>query len=136
MPSRSGVIVQGFTEIQRSLRELEDGSDRELRRRLKDIGERVALVAASNAPRRTGELQHSIKASSTVRGASVYSNVVYGGAINYGAYPKLGPTHRGPHIKRERASQYMQKGVEESTPYVEQQVNELLDWAMAKFEEN
>lgn len=133
MPSSNDAVrVQGFREIQRALGAIGDGAEKELRQKLRDIGETVALVAASNAPRDTGELQHSIRTSSTLRGASVYSNVAYGGAVEYGAWTQHG---RGPHIKRADASHYMHRAVTQSEPFVDREVEALLEWVAAKFEE-
>jgi hypothetical protein len=127
----TAISVQGFAQLSRALRALGDGADKELRRRLKEIGDVVGLVAAGDAPRITGELQHSIKSSAVTRGASVYSTAVYGGAINYGAWTKRG---RGPHIRRASASHYMDKAVTQTQPFVEHEAEALLDWAMTTFE--
>lgn len=131
----AATTVQGFAGLQRALRKIGDGTDLELRRRIRDVGARVALVAAGNAPRDTGELQHSIKVSVTQGSASVYSNAVYGGAINFGAGPKLGWQHRGPHITRARASHYMDRAVTETAPWVQQEMDKVLDWVESTFEE-
>lgn len=135
------VEVVGFSAISKALREIGEGAPEELRKKLKDIGETVALVAAGNAPRLenptltsgyAGELAHSIRTAATVRGASVYSTAVYGGAQNYGAWTQHG---RGPHIRRDRASHYMDKAVTETGPWVDDQVVELIDWALETFME-
>ena len=128
------VSVQGFAELQRALTKIETGVQAEMRARLRAIGEKVALVAADNAPRRTGELQHSIKTSVETRGASVYSNAPYGGAVNYGAFPHAGKEARGPHITRAGASHYMDRAVTELAPWVEQETNAVLDWVITTFE--
>jgi phage gpG-like protein len=128
----SAIAISGFRELIYALGSIEDEAEAEARKRVREVGERVALVAAGNAPRRTGELAHSIKTSVGVRGASVYSNVVYGGAQNYGAWTQHG---RGPHISRTRASHYMDRAVKETAPWVEQEMDSLLDWAQRKFEE-
>src|SRR5438270_7329546 len=82
------IVMQGFTQLQAALRRIEDGVQPELRSRIRKIGDRVALVAAGNAPRLTGELQHSLRVSVNNSSASVYSTAVYGGAINYGAWSR------------------------------------------------
>lgn len=128
------VVVKGFEQLQRVLGRMEDGVEIELRKRIKELADQVGLVAAADAPRRTGVLQHSIKTSVTRRGASIYSNVVYGGAINYGAYPKLGPQHRGPHIKRSGASHYMDRAVDQTKPWVEKEMQDVMDWLITTFE--
>lgn len=128
------IAIQGFAQIQRALSRIEDGIQPELRKRIREVGARVALVAAANAPRRTGELQHSIKDSVAISSASVYSTAVYGGAINYGAFPHAGPEHRGPHITRARASHYMDRAVSQTAPWVEQEMNAVIDWLQETFE--
>lgn len=130
----NAIAVQGFSQLTRALQKIEDGIYPELRQKLKEIGNTVALVAAANAPRRTGELQLSIKSSVTTANASVYSSAVYGGAINYGAYPHLGPQARGPHINRANASHYMDRAVTELSPWVEQETNAVIDWLIETFE--
>lgn len=128
------VQFSGFAQLSRALRRIEDGTYDELRKRLHDIGDRVALVAAGNAPRGvTGELQHSMKTSVTLNGASVYSSSIYGGAQNYGAWTQHG---RGPHIRRDRASHYMDKAVAATAGYVEAEMEAVLDWLTTVFEED
>lgn len=127
------ISVQGFAALQRVLREIGDGTDVELRRRIKEIGDRVALVAAGNAPRRTGELQHSITDSVALTRASVYSTSVYGGALNFGAW--VGH-RRGVHISRTRASHYMDRAVTETAPWVHEEMDKVLDWVMSTFQED
>ena len=133
-PNRDyAVKFSGFTQLSRALRRIEDGAYPELQKKLRDIGDQVALVAAGNAPRGiTGELQHSMKTSVTLSGASVYSSSIYGGAQNYGAWEKHG---RGPHISRARASHYMDKAVAETEGYVLAEMEAVLDWLTTTFEE-
>lgn len=130
----NAVAVRGFSELQRALGKIEDGTKAELKRRLQAIGDQVALVAASKAPRLTGELQHSIKSSAGPRSASIYAGVIYGGAQNYGAFPHAGVDSRGPHITRARASHYMDKTVTELEPWIESEINGLMDWVITTFE--
>lgn len=128
--NNGSIALSGFRELIYALGSIEDGADLEARKRIRTVGERVALVAAGNAPRRTGELQHSIKTSVALASASVYSSAVYGGAINFGAWSR----GRGPHIKRGSASHYMDRAVKETAPWVAQEMDSLLDWAQDKFE--
>lgn len=94
-------------------------------------------MAAGNAPRgHTGDLQASIKSSVANTSASVYSTVEYGGAINYGAFPKLGAHARGPHIKRANASHYMDRAVSDLSTWVEGEIVGLLDWLLTTFMED
>ena len=126
------VAVHGFAGLQAALKRIEDGVQPELRRKILEIGAQVALVAAGNAPRDTGQLQHSIKVSAFSRGASVYSTADYGGVQNVGAMTRSG---RGPHVKRGRASHYMDKAVTETSPWVEQEISSVLDWLLTTFQE-
>lgn len=126
------VAVRGFAALQAALKRIEDGTQGEVQRRIREIGERVALVAASKAPRRTGELQHSIKTSVATRSASVYSTAIYGGVQNVGAWTKEG---RGPHVTRARASHYMDRAVQELAPWVEQEIQAVVDWILTTFQE-
>lgn len=135
--SRAGegdaIVIQGFAQLQAALRRVADGVQDELRQRVRAVGDRVALVAASNAPRgATGDLQQSIKASVTNTSASVYSSAVYGGAINVGAWT---PEGRGPHISRANASHYMNRAVAQTAPWVEQEMNAVVDWVTTTFTE-
>lgn len=135
--------VRGFTQLQRALSRIEDGTSEEVRKHIREIGDRVALVEASLAPRMgpdskpsdtsgfPGELQHSIRSSATTTGASVYSTAVYGGAINYGAMSK----GRGPHIKRASASHYAERAVTATQAFVEKEILAVLDWLTTTFEE-
>lgn len=125
------VLLQGFDSLQRALGRVEGGVQDELRQKIRAIGEKVALVAASNAPRRTGELQTSIRVSVASRAASVYSTAIYGGAQNVGAWTGHG---RGPHIRRARASHYMDRAVKELAPWVETEMAAVLGWLETTFE--
>lgn len=128
-----GIAVQGFAQLSRVLGKVEEGVQPEMRRRLRGIGDKVALVAAGNAPRgATGELQHDMKVSVTNTSASVYNTAVYAGAINSGAWTAGG---RGPHIARGNASHYMDRAVSGLKGWVEQETNAVLDWVVSTFEE-
>lgn len=133
--------LQGFTQLLRALGRIDDETGIELRKRIREVGERVALVAAGNAPilkthpsdssGAPGELQHSIKTSVTLTRASVYSDAVYGGVQNVGGWSK----GRGPHVSRARASHYMDKAVIETAPWVRHEMDGLIDWVESTFRE-
>ena len=120
---------------------MEDGTQAEVQRRILEIGARVALVAAGNAPRLAsdkvtsssgfaGELQHSVKVSAFSRGASVYSNAIYGGVQNVGSWTK----RSRPSRQRASASHYMDRAVTEAAPWVEQEINSVMEWLMTTFQ--
>lgn len=132
--SGDAIVISGFAQLQAAFGRIADGTQQELQGKIKEVGGRVALVAAGFAPRgATGELQHSPKVSAVTRGASVYSTAVYGGAINFGAWMK---NARGPHISRGRASHYMDRAVTSTAPWVAQEMDSILDWVTTKFEED
>lgn len=126
------VVIEGFAQLQAALGRVADGVDTELKSKVRAVGERVALVAAGNAPRRTGELQHSEKVSVTGRSASVYNTAPYGGALNVGAW--VGG-RRGVHISRGRASHYQDRAVRQLAPWVRQEMDSVVDWLMTMFQE-
>ena len=128
-----GISVQGFAALQRALGRVANGVQPELRRRLREIGDNVGIVASHYAPRRTGALQTSIRTRVTNSSASIYSTAIYGGAINSGAWTKYG---RGPHIARNRASHYMDRSVDELASWVQDEMEGLLDWVVKTFEED
>lgn len=126
------VAVQGFAQLSAALARIADGTQDELKARIRAVGERVALVAAGNAPRGdTGQLQHSIRVAVAGRGASVYSSSLYGGAQNVGAWVK----GRGPHISRTRASHYMDRAVDQTAPWVVTELDSVMEWVTTTFTE-
>jgi len=142
----SAIAISGFKELIYALDSIRDGAEKEARDRIRTVGERVALVAAGNAPRLKthpsdssgypGELSHSVKTSVNLTSASIYSIAVYGGAINVGAWSGTKETPaRGPHISRKRASHYMDRAVTQTAPWVAEEMDSLLDWVTRKFEE-
>jgi len=145
MPARvldQGIVVHGFAQLNAALNRIagpgEFGLEYELQRRLREIGKTVAEAAPRYVTHRTGrgsgELEHSVKVSVTGRAASVYSTSEYGGAQNVGARPKRGWGSRGPHITRAKASGWMNKAVAATRPYVEAEMDGLLDWLTFEFE--
>jgi hypothetical protein len=127
-----GLKLRGFKGIIDALEQIEAGAGKELDKRLREIGDRVSLVAAHNAPRASGYLQNSIR-SSYSRGkqfrASIYSTAPYGGAQNYGAWSP----GRGPHITQPRASHYMDHTVDELEPWVREEMDQVIGWVIDQF---
>ena len=96
------VEVENLRQLQRALREVEDGAND-----LKDANAKVAKIVASSvraaAPRRTGRLQASIRGNRAQRVARISSNLLYAPIINYG-WP-------GHDIE---AQHFAERGVDES----------------------
>lgn len=141
-----GLAVQGFSELQRALAVMggrgEFGLDYELKRRLTTIARKVAATAPRFVTHTTGRhgdpneprLEDSVRTRVGRASVSVYSSAVYGGAQNYGAGPKAGWAARGPHIRRDRASRWMSKGLEAELPAVRAETEGLVDWLVREFD--
>jgi hypothetical protein len=132
------VAVQGFDQLQRALRRIEDGTAPELKQRMKLIGEHVREVARGNITHKTGRhdphvprLEDSLKVSVTMRGASIYSTSEAGGAQNVGG--RVGRNH-ATILKRADASHYMDNAVKSETAYVQKEVNEVINWLLVEFQ--
>lgn len=130
-----GVSVVGFEEIYRALKAIEGGMPREVRAKLRAVGNIVKNAAAKNVTHKWPDrpvsirLAESLKVSLTQKSASVYSTAPHGGAQNVGAMSK----GSGPHITRAHASRYMNAAVDEKRSWVAAQMDEVLDWATAEF---
>lgn len=127
----SGAALSGFTEVQRALAEIDNGTAKELRRRLRIVGQDVAEVAGRNVSHKTGRhgpgprLGGSIKVTVSRGSASVYSTAPHGGAQNVGG--RVG--RRGATIlKRADVSGYMTHAVQSEREHVADELDGLLDW--------
>jgi hypothetical protein len=65
------VKIKGLRELQGAFRTVDRGLPKELREHFMDIATKVASVAASKVPRRTGAAAGSIKPRATQKSASV-----------------------------------------------------------------
>jgi hypothetical protein len=140
-----GVILHGFVELERALARIDGpgnfGLDYELNRRLRNVGERVGHAAETFVTHGTGRhgdpdqprLEDSVGVSVTKRRASVFSRAIHGGAQQYGAGPKAGWPNRGPHIRADRASKWMSKGVASQQEYTAEELDGFLDWLVTEF---
>jgi hypothetical protein len=61
--AQPSIRVDGLREFRRDLKRLEPEIDRELRKDIKAVAEKVAAEARTVAPRRTGEYARSIRTS-------------------------------------------------------------------------
>jgi phage gpG-like protein len=98
------VEVENLRQLQRALRQVEDGADD-----LKDANAKVAKIVASSvraaAPRRTGRLASSVKGNRAQRVARISSNLIYAPIQNFG-WPGHGI----------EAQHFAERGVDESRP--------------------
>ncbi len=117
--------------MQRALRAIDVGTARELTARIRAVGEVVKKAAQERAPvgpghpGEPGRLHDSIKVSTMLKSASVYSTAVYGGVQNVGG--RVGRNH-ATLLRRDMVSGYMNKAVAASEAYVEGEMLGLLDW--------
>jgi len=131
-----GVYVQGLSDMRRVLKAAEHELAPELTKRLYKAGEgivapvarRYAPVGVRSAQYRFGgkDLRDTIRVSAAgLRGASVYSTSVYGGAQNYG-----GRVGRGGAtvLRRSDVSQFMTRAVKDTRLPVAAEVESTLDW--------
>ena len=81
------VAFVGLREFQRALRQIDPDLRKELREVQKEAAQIVAVTAAARAPRRTGRLAGSVRATATQKAGSVRA----GGA----RLPYAGPIHFG-----------------------------------------
>ena len=122
MPESSSVVVHGGPELARAL----DGAKRDLKdmgpvnRRAADV---VAKAIAAAAPRVTGALAGSFRASSTGDRATVESDLIYAPVINNG-WPAHGID----------AQHYAEDGLERSTAAVEKTYSDGVDQICKKAE--
>jgi hypothetical protein len=140
-----GVVMVGFTQLNQALSRISGrgnfGLDYELQRRLRLIGNMIASAAPGFVTHRTGRhgdpsvprLEDSVRVSVTSRTASVYSIAVHGGVQNVGGGPHAGWAARGPHVRKDRASGWMNKAVASKEQLVEEQLEGLLDWVVDEF---
>lgn len=134
MPLRNfgeGIAVQGLQDMQRALKKGESELGPQLKKRLKEAGDRIVAPAArAGAPRGTRahggpKLADTIRAGVLQKGATVYSTSVYGGVQNYGG--RVGRNH-ATVLERGRVSQYMTTAVRETREPVSEHVEGVLDW--------
>ena len=121
------VEIKGGRELRAVLRRTEPEADKALRQELREAGARIALVAASKAPRRSGALQRSIRPYVTSRGISIGSDLPYAGVVHWGG--TIAP--RGAPITFERRP-FVEDAVEDAAEWLIDQVARSFDGAARK----
>jgi phage gpG-like protein len=142
-----GVDVVGFAQLNAALNRIGGGKadfglEYELQRRIRLIGEEIAKTAPQFVTHKTGRhgdpstprLEDSVKVSVTANSASVYSTSEYGGIQNTGGGPHAGWAAKGPHVRSDKASEWMNKAVRSKEQWVEAQMDGLVDWLLDEFE--
>lgn len=125
MPGRPdlAVRVDGLADLRRSLRAIDRELPKELRVVIKGAAEVIAAEARVRAPKRTGKLAGSIKATTSGASGIVRSRLPYANVQNWGGTirPRGAPTHiKGRHFvdgaldaKREAAAQALARGMDD-----------------------
>jgi hypothetical protein len=83
-PVRPEIRTEGLAELRRDLKRLDPLIDRELRDAIRDAADKVAVTAGALAPRRSGELAHSIRPFVSGAKASVGSSLPQAGWLEFG----------------------------------------------------
>lgn len=135
-----GIVVRGLPELQKAFQRIDPssnfGMEYELQRRLRNIGEHVAMAAPPFITHNTArhgdpglpKLAETVRVSVTAKRASVYSTSPYAPVQNFGGGPKAGWAAKGPHIRRDRASKWLNKAVASERAYVDSEFDGVLDW--------
>ena len=98
----SGIVrVEGLREVDKALRDMGDGIDKEFRGEAKGIADVVARDARGEVPKDSGAAASSIKAGATAKGAYVSGgkkSVPYYGWLDFGSRSPLSgrPRSLGP----------------------------------------
>lgn len=135
-----GIVLHGFAQLQEALRRIEGVGDfglaYEVQAQMRRIGEKIAKDAPGFVTHKTGRhsdpnqprLEESVKVSTTLRSASVYSTAIYGGVQNVG-----GRVGHGAIVKRADVSHWMERAVATNQKYVQAEVEALLDRLLKEF---
>jgi phage gpG-like protein len=84
MPSPVAINTTGVAAFRRDLRRMEPLLDRGLHEAIKDAADKVTVTAGAYAPRRSGDLAHSIKPYVRGATASIRSELPYAGVVHWG----------------------------------------------------
>jgi len=119
-----GVTVRapGLSKLRRDLGKIDKDLRLAANRHIREVANEVRDEARSRAPKKTGRLQKSIKASVRAAGASIYSDLVYAPVHEWGG--TIRP--RGTPIEIE-GKHFMRSAVDDKTERIEEHLGDLLD---------
>lgn len=86
-----GLHAPGLRDLRHDLKALEPLINKELDRELRQAADKIAVTGGAMAPRRSGDLQHSIRPIVSSRGVAVGSRLPYANVIHWGG--TTGPGH-------------------------------------------
>lgn len=89
------VKIDGLSSLRKGLRALDPEIDKEMRGAFKRAADKVAVTAGALAPRRSGELAHSIRPYATGNRVGIRSDLPYAGVVHWGGTirPRGVPIH-------------------------------------------
>ena len=90
-----GILVEGVKDLRRDLKALDKALPKELTKALKAAAEEVLPTARALAPKRSGRLAASLRASGAGNRASIRSRLPYANAVHWGTGTR--PHRTGPH---------------------------------------
>lgn len=117
-----GVKVQGLSQMNRSLGKVSKDFRRGVIAQLREIAKRVRIEARSDAPRVSGRLQRSLRATATSRGAAITSRLPYAGWVEFGGEIKP----RGTPFSIE-GRRFISASVDDNTRSIERDLGDLFD---------
>jgi hypothetical protein len=130
--SSDAVRVEGLKELRRALGRIDKSLQKSLRGRLKNVGDKVAALARSKMPSRSGKARSSVKAGVSGNNAYVQGgrkSVPYVPWLDYGGTLRPTGRRRGTqHRLVVRKGRYLYPAIDEMRPDIE-------DGAVKAFEE-
>jgi phage gpG-like protein len=90
-----GIWMEGFESLQKALKEVDPEIRKAMRKELRSAARPVLAEARGLTPRRTGNLQKSLRVSTTNNGVALGSRLPYANLIHWG-----GSTGRGHVVGR------------------------------------
>lgn len=127
MADEFAVRVEGLNDLRRDLRKLEPAAVKEIRVVLKDAAQIVAAAARADAPRRTGRLADSIRATTSGSKGVVRSPLPYANVQHWGG--TIAP--KGTQI-RIKATEFITKNLERHADRVVDAIGDGIERAAQK----
>lgn len=111
-----GIWVEGYADLDRALKTIDEGIRKEMRRELRQVARPILTQARSLAPRKSGDLQRSLRTSVTARGIAFTSSEPYSNLIHWGGSTGRGHRARAPWSGdiRVRESLFFSRALEEN----------------------
>jgi hypothetical protein len=129
--SSDAVRVEGLAELRRALGRIDKTLPKHLRGKLKTVGDKVAALARSKMPSRSGRARASVKAGVSGNNAYVQggkASVRYYGWLDYGGTLRPTGNRRGTqHRPVVRKGRYLYPSIDEMRPQIVSGANAAFD---------